>query len=65
MRWLFEEEEEELVIITRSQSYYILSYSDINIDALGNSEACSSVLNIPMTILNKCVECSKKCKEGD
>lgn len=59
---VFEEDKEQLIIITRSQSSYVLSFSEINIDALENTRACISTLNIPKELIEKCVEYSNKRK---
>ena len=54
----FDEDEGQIVLKTKSGSHYVLSYYELNVDALEHTRACSSVLNISASTLDKLVECT-------
>ena len=60
----FDEDEEQIVLKTKSGSHYVLSYSELNMDELENTRACSDALNIPSSTLDKLVEYNTKNGDG-
>lgn len=59
----FDEDEEQIVLKTKSGSHYVLSYSELNMDALEHTRACSIALNISSSTLDKMVECTARHRE--